>query len=272
MKLPRPELLVNSDMRFIYKHDSKVFKAKPRTLYRYRYETTFRQIVNIFRCKHFDGNEKILDVGCAQGILTLTLSAYGHNTVGLDLRRSFLKYAKMKAEKREKKCSDFICANAYRLPFKLGVFNCVVLGAVLEHLSKPEMLMLEVKKVLKQTGYCVITVPNGERLTYKRVRTYWGAKGLVQTDLEKLECKPTKHVFEFTKNELYRLLIMCGFRPENFRYSSFVGYVLLFYLRLPIPVSWLRKIEHVILNLPLIRKKFASMLICVCVPFTSQET
>lgn len=250
-------------MRFLYKHDLKVLQTRKRNLHHYVYETTFRKVLNTICDDCTDSNKKTLDLGCAQGNVSMALSARGCYCVGLDLRRSFLKYAQMKVEPQERKCLDWICADAYNLPFKPGSFNCVIAREILEHFSRPEDAMLEVKRVLSFSGNCLITTPNGERLSLARKRTYSYRGYFAQNELEGFECKPSEHVFEFTTSELYDLLSACGFKIEKFEYLVFIYHVLPFFLRLPLPLTFLRRTEDTILSFPSIGKTLAHTVMCI---------
>ena len=46
------------------------------------------------------------------------------------------------------------------LPFKNKTFDIIVLKDILEHLIEPEKLILESKRILKDDGYIVISIPN----------------------------------------------------------------------------------------------------------------
>lgn len=270
MKLPEPDSFTDSDMLFLYENDLRgLFNSDSKSLTRFYFETRFRQIIKILTRFCVKGKSKVLDVGCAQGNFTLTSSSQGWYSVGLDLKSSFLRYAKMKAEAHEKKNVEFICASAYFLPFRSEVFDVIILGEILEHLFRPQKGLLEARKSLKPSGYCLITTPNAERWSpklriVKILNFYSKTEFTMKKRGKEMECKPNEHVFEFSKFELLNLVLNLGFKVEKFRFFNFIGYVESKFLKLPLPTSLLRSIELAVLNLPLIGHKLAFELLVVC--------
>lgn len=59
-----------------------------------------------------------------------------------------------------------LAAEADKLPFKDGSFDCVICTEVLEHLAVPSDCIAEVKRVLKDGGRVYITVPQSWPLHY----------------------------------------------------------------------------------------------------------
>src|SRR3989338_2536719 len=60
--------------------------------------------------KHFPKDKvlTILDIGCAQGNLSLILAEKGHKVVAVDIRNDFIEYSKLKHERGNIK---WICSN-----------------------------------------------------------------------------------------------------------------------------------------------------------------
>lgn len=97
-------------------------------------------------CKHIRG--RTLDLGCGIG----DFLRYRVGTVGVDINPSTVEWCKQQG------------LNAYHmhndlLPFEEASFDSVVLDNVLEHLSKPQPLLNEIFRVLRQSGILVIGVP-----------------------------------------------------------------------------------------------------------------
>jgi len=55
--------------------------------------------------------------------------------------------------------STDIVADAHRLPFKSGSFDCIFSNAVLEHVKLPWEVAWEINRVLKPGGYIAINLP-----------------------------------------------------------------------------------------------------------------
>jgi 2-polyprenyl-3-methyl-5-hydroxy-6-metoxy-1,4-benzoquinol methylase len=99
MKLPDSNLIKSdSDMKFLYEYDIKeLFNPNKRSAERFCYETKLNLVLDMV--DKVKRRENVIDIGCAQGNYTLSIAAKGIYSIGIDLRRSFIKYAKMKTEK-----------------------------------------------------------------------------------------------------------------------------------------------------------------------------
>jgi ubiquinone/menaquinone biosynthesis C-methylase UbiE/spore maturation protein CgeB len=108
--------------------------------------------------------QRVLDVGCSQGITCLLLGREGFDCTGVDIEEPAVRRAQQDLEKEEPHVRErvrFLRADAARLPFEDGHFDTVLLCEILEHLTHPQRILLEVRRVLKDGGKLVITVPYG---------------------------------------------------------------------------------------------------------------
>ncbi len=126
-------------------------------------------------CKQANG-EKILDIGCSQGIVCILLGREGFNCTGVDNEQGSLAYAKNELEKEEAAVQQrvvFHLAEGSNLPFDNESFDTVILSEILEHLVHPEKVLSEAKRVLKDGGKVIITVPYGLNPDPDHKRTYY---------------------------------------------------------------------------------------------------
>jgi 2-polyprenyl-6-hydroxyphenyl methylase/3-demethylubiquinone-9 3-methyltransferase len=93
--------------------------------------------------------KKILDVGCGGGFLTNALAQAGHDAVGIDLSANSLKVA---SAKDATKSVRYIQADALHLPFPENSFDVVCAMDLLEHVERPDRIVAEASRVLKQKG------------------------------------------------------------------------------------------------------------------------
>lgn len=93
----------------------------------------------------------ILDVGCGTGKNMERLSNYGE-VWGVDLSEEALSFCKKRNLIRVKK------GEAEKLPFKKGAFDVVCVLDVLEHVDD-KLAVREIRRVLKNSGFIVVTVP-----------------------------------------------------------------------------------------------------------------
>lgn len=83
-----------------------------------------------------------------------------------------------------------VVGDGHQLPFKDGVFDAVILEAVLEHVRKPDMMVSEVHRVLRQEGRVYAGVPfiqgyHASPEDYQRY-TLWGLENLFSS-FQKIE-------------------------------------------------------------------------------------
>lgn len=108
--------------------------------------------------------ERALDIGCSNGLVPLLLGRAGVGVVGIDLRPDAVEEARrhLVAEPegvRER--VSFRCAEVEAMGAPEVPFDTVVLGEVLEHLTRPEEALASVARQLAADGRVVITVPFG---------------------------------------------------------------------------------------------------------------
>ncbi|MFC1608239.1 class I SAM-dependent methyltransferase [Candidatus Latescibacterota bacterium] len=95
----------------------------------------------------------ILDVGCGPGVQFISHTKQ-HDFTGIDISAVTLKKAQKNGYKTV--CYDL----SKGLPFEKNSFDIVILSDILEHLMDPLYLMNEAKRVLKENGKLIISVPN----------------------------------------------------------------------------------------------------------------
>ncbi len=94
----------------------------------------------------------LLDIGCGTHALLLrSVEPYIARGEGLDFKAPDLHTAKLRT--RCLKLAD-------QLPCEDASFDVVTMLAVLEHLSHPEAIVREIRRVLKPLGRLVLTVPS----------------------------------------------------------------------------------------------------------------
>lgn len=101
-------------------------------------------------------NERILDIGAKWGGLASSVRAAGLSVeyVGFDL-------SDVNADSAREAGLTFIRGDANEgLPFDDSSFDCVFCLELLEHVTAPLKLLIETRRVLRDTGRAVVSVPN----------------------------------------------------------------------------------------------------------------
>lgn len=107
--------------------------------------------------KKLTKEDRILDIGCGEGIITSLLD--GKEVIGIDINKDTIKFARNRIREDNK---FFLVASATYLPFKNSVFDCVSAFHLIEHLNAEDGLrfLKEVKRVCRAHGRIVIATPN----------------------------------------------------------------------------------------------------------------
>jgi malonyl-CoA O-methyltransferase len=97
----------------------------------------------------------VLDVGCGSGLFFKEVAAQASMVVGVDISRKLL----IKAKEQSFAFSNVtvLQADADHLPFKNGLFSTVFSFTVLQNVPKPAETRIELKRVVKKSGWIVIT-------------------------------------------------------------------------------------------------------------------
>ncbi len=111
-----------------------------------------------------EGNIRILDMGCGDGVLLYLLGEKLKNTevelYGVDLSDIAIETAINKFEQKKLKNNYLLkVENVYSTSFKDRMFDVIVSSDVIEHLNEPEDFLGETKRLLKPKGFLVIGTP-----------------------------------------------------------------------------------------------------------------
>ena len=90
----------------------------------------------------------------------------------MDINRDALPYAK----KKEFSQCEFIIADAQQLPFRDQTIDKIICADIIEHLDRPEQLIAESQRVLRENGSIVISTPN-ENPIWRLDEFLWDAFG-----------------------------------------------------------------------------------------------
>jgi len=159
--------------------------------------------------------DKILDIGCGNGRYTIKFAKHSKETIGIDLIKSRINYARSRKFKNVK----FEIMNALKTDFKEKTFDCIIAADLLEHVKNPNSLLKEVKRILRYNGDFIFSTPNGNRVT-SLLRKFIGRErkfpikvGFMMPD--KLQTHGDYHYNEFSYDKLKELLNKNGFRIEK---------------------------------------------------------
>lgn len=257
MKLPSKDKLTNQEMHYLYQCDLDEFFGS-KTWPNYLYMTRFRHIVDFIDTHISSSGGRIVDIGCAQGNYTISLAQQGYKAIGVDVRPNFLKYAGLKLEDIEKKNVHFCVGDAKNLPFCSELFDCALLLEIIEHISEPEKVLLEVKRVLKEDGFLVFSTVNRNRIKAKSMSLDSFRQKRSREDVRATSdtARGDEHLFELTEKESIDLLSSYGFSILNSSIEVFEG----MYFAMPVlkflPYTYIEYLGQLLLSRKLLRDKF----------------
>ena len=97
---------------------------------------------------------RILDVGCGSALKSVHFKKRGNYLVGIDISMPQI-------DKAQKLLDEVVIHNFnYSIPFKDEEIDLVYCANVLEHILDFRHILIEIWRVLKRGGRCVIEVPN----------------------------------------------------------------------------------------------------------------
>lgn len=146
-----------------------------------------------------------LDIGCSDGTFSnvIMCNSNADTIIGVDVLKESIDFAKKKY--KENRNMKFQLGEAHNLRFPDNKFDAVFCLEALEHLENPELVLKEMKRVMKKNGTLVILVPN-ENLLFKFIWFFW-------TKWRGKIWKGT-HLNDFHSSELTDLIKKSGFKVD----------------------------------------------------------
>jgi ubiquinone/menaquinone biosynthesis C-methylase UbiE len=118
-----------------------------------RMDIRLKKAIAMFPCVN-KNDKKVLDLGCGDGLFSEELIKKGYECYGIDACEEPLK----KAKERGVKTIRYNIAEG--IPFEDKFFDCIFAGEIIEHFLNTDFILGEMKRVLKDNGFAVITLPN----------------------------------------------------------------------------------------------------------------
>ena len=152
---------------------------------------------------HYIAGQRVLDYGCGYG--TLASRVGSREYVGVDRNEDVLAAARTRY--RDSPNVSFSSPDEFFASDK-GLFDTIVLAAVLEHLEDPEAELVALKQRLAEHGKIVITTPSRGA---DRLLGFGSRFHLFSAEAHE------EHVHFFDKSAFYRTGVKIGLKMEVFR-------------------------------------------------------
>lgn len=168
-----------------------------------RHATRYKSIWGVLEDLDFIS---VLDIGCGRGHFGLLLKSMGKSYVGVDMSES-VKICKERG--LEAYSAD---VEKEKLPFETNSFDMVLCLEVIEHFNNTEFLLSEIRRVIKNKGFLIISTPNVFMPSWRirelifrnnKVRELITGSNRINEDY--------KHSKLFNRTELIKILNSSGF-------------------------------------------------------------
>ncbi|MBU2043673.1 MAG: methyltransferase domain-containing protein [Candidatus Omnitrophica bacterium] len=154
-----------------------------------------REILN--RIEKHKKRGRLLDIGCANGFFLDEARRRGWEVYGLELSKWAANYAK------EQLNLNVIKGTISEAKFEDGFFDVIAMSDLIEHLPDPKHSLVEVRRILNNSGILYINTPDIASLISKLLRAkWWGVNKF--------------HLFYFSKKTLENMLDACGFKVKKY--------------------------------------------------------
>lgn len=154
--------------------------------------------------KHLKKSDKILDLGCNSGQLSLKISKNASQIVGIDLDSRLIEIARSQAESKNISNVKFFSGDLNnKLRYKNNIFDKVICSDVLEHLTKRDFAISEIRRVLKPKGLLLLVTDNPDT-AWKRVQKSFGL--FYYADPEHKHEYPKKEILSKLKSKKFRII------------------------------------------------------------------
>jgi SAM-dependent methyltransferase len=203
---PQPDA---AQMRALYS-SAEYYRAKDISRYGYTdYVRNKHLYVNLFNrrldeiSRYTDGRlGRLLDVGCATGVLLELARLRGWETHGVDVST----YATQIA--RDYYNLDVFTGELVEAGFAEASFDLVVMDDLIEHVPDPTALILECHRILRPGGLLTLNTPNRSGLWHLLMGRRW------------FHYRQSEHLFFFSPPVIGRMLTMHGFQVLKVGSSS----------------------------------------------------
>lgn len=138
----------------------------------------------------------LLDLGCADGYVPLTLATRGIKSIGYNLYQPSIDIARERAEKNKLDC-EFVCDDLFNAS---GTHDAVVLFEVLEHLPDPKKAIDHCMNLLNPGGSFYLSTPSPDHIG---IQLHKEEEGHAPWDADGT---PSGHLKLYTEAELREML------------------------------------------------------------------
>lgn len=154
-------------------------------------------------------NKNILDIGCYDGTLLSLIKNRDNNFYGVEASD----YGTKESTRKGIKVTQFLFDDKAKIPFEDNFFDIIIAGEIIEHIFDTDFFLSEIKRILKKTGFFLISTPNVASLG-RRLMLFLGRNPIIEVSPN--EADSSGHIRYFTFKTLQNLL-----EKHNFKIIAF---------------------------------------------------
>lgn len=163
---------------------------------------------------------KILDIGCGKGSISLPLASLGYSVMGIDLDSNIISNLN---SINPFKNAHFIDGNIENMKID-DKFDFIICSEVLEHLKYPQKILISTKKILKEKGLIIITIPNGYgpwELLYNLPCKF--VSYILSKIIHRIPKKGSQHIQSFSIKQFKKICNIIGLNIAKIGHSDFIS-------------------------------------------------
>lgn len=156
---PSPEGFEKWNEEHAIKHDLDKFYNHPNRLFRY---IENKRINVLLREADIHPQDRVLEVGCGAGHILERIPR--GSLTGVDISPVQIERSKKRLGTR----AELLIAKGESLPFEDESFDRIICTEVFEHVLEPELILREMKRVLKMNGIISLSIPNEKLIIFTK--------------------------------------------------------------------------------------------------------
>lgn len=156
---PSPEGFEKWNEEHAIKHDLDKFYNHPNRLFRY---IENKRINVLLREADIHPKDRVLEVGCGAGHILERIPR--GSLTGVDISPVQIERSKKRLGTR----AELLIAKGENLPFEDESFDRIICTEVFEHVLEPELILREMKRVLKKNGIISLSIPNEKLIIFTK--------------------------------------------------------------------------------------------------------
>jgi 2-polyprenyl-3-methyl-5-hydroxy-6-metoxy-1,4-benzoquinol methylase len=172
------------------------------------YDYVNPQIVQLYA-----GEAMVLDIGCGSGALGGKLKSINQRAIvyGIDVSQRAAQDASNVLDR-----FDLVDLDNHELPDYGTKFGLIILADILEHLKRPDLLMLQLHRHLTDEGSVLVSIPNVAHFSMRMMLLYG------EFEYTSIGILDRTHLRFFTPKTFRQFVEQCGFNIAAERYSFVV--------------------------------------------------